>query len=31
VHNHPGGDPTPLRADIEMTKQTVEIARGLGS
>jgi DNA repair protein RadC len=30
VHNHPGGDPTPSRADIEMTKQMVEIARGLG-
>jgi DNA repair protein RadC len=30
LHNHPGGDPTPSRADIEMTKQIVEIARGLG-
>jgi DNA repair protein RadC len=30
VHNHPGGDPTPSRADIEMTKRIVEIARGLG-
>jgi len=30
VHNHPGGDPTPSRADIEMTRQIVEIARGLG-
>jgi DNA repair protein RadC len=30
VHNHPGGDPAPSRADIEMTKQIVEIARGLG-
>jgi DNA repair protein RadC len=30
VHNHPGGDPSPSRADIEMTKQIVEIARGLG-
>ena len=30
VHNHPGGDPTPSQADIEMTKQIVEIARGLG-
>ena len=29
VHNHPGGDPAPSRADIEMTKQIVEIARGL--
>jgi len=30
VHNHPGGDPTPSRADIEMTKQIVEVARNLG-
>jgi DNA repair protein RadC len=30
VHNHPGGDPTPSRADIEMTKRIIEVARGLG-
>jgi DNA repair protein RadC len=30
VHNHPGGDPTPSRADIEMTKRIIETARGLG-
>ena len=30
VHNHPSGDPTPSRADIEMTRQIVEIARALG-
>jgi DNA repair protein RadC len=30
AHNHPGGDPTLSRADIEMTRQIVEIARGLG-
>ena len=30
LHNHPSGDPTPPRADIDMTKQIVEIARGLG-
>jgi DNA repair protein RadC len=30
VHNHPGGDPTPSRADIDMTKQIVEIAQKLG-
>jgi DNA repair protein RadC len=30
VHNHPGGDPTPSRADIEMTKRIIEIAHGLG-
>jgi DNA repair protein RadC len=30
VHNHPSGDPTPSRADIEMTKLIADIARGLG-
>ncbi len=25
VHNHPSGDPTPSRADIDMTKQIAEI------
>jgi DNA repair protein RadC len=30
VHNHPSGDPTPSRADIEMTKQVVEVAKPLG-
>lgn len=30
VHNHPSGDPTPSKADIEMTKQTIEAARPLG-
>jgi len=30
VHNHPSGDPTPSRADIEMTRTLVEIARPLG-
>jgi DNA repair protein RadC len=30
VHNHPSGDPSPSRADIEMTKAIVEIARPLG-
>ncbi|MEX0590157.1 MAG: DNA repair protein RadC [Xanthobacteraceae bacterium] len=30
VHNHPSGDPTPSRADIQMTKQIVEVARPLG-
>jgi DNA repair protein RadC len=30
VHNHPSGDPTPSRADVEMTKQIVEAARPLG-
>ncbi len=26
VHNHPSGDPTPSRADIEMTKEIIEAA-----
>ena len=30
VHNHPSGDPTPSRADIEMTKTIIETARPLG-
>ena len=30
VHNHPFGDPTPSRADIEMTKQIVSPAKNLG-
>jgi len=30
VHNHPSGDPQPSRADIDMTRQVVEAARGLG-
>jgi DNA repair protein RadC len=30
VHNHPSGDPTPSRADIEMTRQIVEVAKPLG-
>jgi len=29
VHNHPSGDPTPSRADIEMTRQIVEAAKGV--
>jgi DNA repair protein RadC len=28
-HNHPGGDPTPSRADIEITHQVVEAAKAL--
>ncbi len=27
VHNHPSGDPTPSRADIEMTKQVVDAGK----
>jgi len=30
MHNHPSGDPTPSRADIEMTKLIVESAKPLG-
>lgn len=30
VHNHPSGDPTPSRADIEMTKTIIDIAQPLG-
>ena len=30
LHNHPSGDPTPSRADIEMTRAIAEVARPLG-
>ncbi|WP_072371765.1 DNA repair protein RadC [Hyphomicrobium sp. NDB2Meth4] len=30
VHNHPSGDPTPSRADIDMTKQIIQSAAPLG-
>ena len=30
VHNHPSGDPTPSRADIQMTQSIVEVAAPLG-
>jgi DNA repair protein RadC len=30
VHNHPSGDPTPSRADIQMTQSIQEIAKPLG-
>ena len=29
VHNHPSGDPTPSRPDIQMTRQIIEAARAL--
>ncbi len=29
VHNHPSGDPTPSRADIDMTKLLIDAARAL--
>jgi DNA repair protein RadC len=30
VHNHPSGDPTPSRADIDMTQTIVEVGKPLG-
>jgi DNA repair protein RadC len=30
VHNHPSGDPTPSRADIDMTRTVIDTARPLG-
>ena len=30
VHNHPSGDPTPSRADVEMTKEVQKAAAALG-
>ncbi len=30
VHNHPSGDPTPSRADIDMTRQIAQAAKPLG-
>lgn len=30
IHNHPSGDPTPSRADIEMTKTIVDVGKPLG-
>ena len=29
VCNHPSGDPTPSRADVDMTRQIMEAARAL--
>lgn len=29
-HNHPSGDPTPSRADIEMTREIIEAGKRLG-
>ena len=31
MQNHPSGDTTPSRADIEMTGQIVEVARARGN
>lgn len=30
MHNHPSGDPSPSQADIELTRQIVATAKGLG-
>lgn len=30
VHNHPSGDPTPSRADIQMTRTISDVAKPLG-
>ncbi|HTY68694.1 MAG TPA: JAB domain-containing protein, partial [Alphaproteobacteria bacterium] len=30
VHNHPSGDPSPSKADIEMTREIVRAAGALG-
>lgn len=30
VHNHPSGDPTPSKADVQITKAIVEAAKPLG-
>ena len=30
MHNHPAGDPTPSRADIDMTKAIIDVAKPLG-
>ncbi|MCH4892165.1 MULTISPECIES: RadC family protein [unclassified Sphingomonas] len=30
VHNHPSGDPTPSRADIDLTRRIADAARPLG-
>ena len=30
VHNHPSGDPTPSRADMQMTQAIIDVAKPLG-
>jgi DNA repair protein RadC len=30
VHNHPSGDPSPSTADVQMTRQVVDVAKPLG-
>jgi DNA repair protein RadC len=30
VHNHPSGDPSPSNADVQMTRQIIDVAKPLG-
>ena len=30
VHNHPSGDPSPSSADVQMTRQIMDVAKPLG-
>jgi len=30
VHNHPSGDPTPSRADVDMTRTIIDVLSPLG-
>ena len=30
VHNHPSGDPSPSRADMQMTREIIDVAKPLG-
>ena len=30
VHNHPSGDPSPSTADVQMTREIVQVAKPLG-
>lgn len=30
VHNHPSGDPSPSKADVEMTREVARAAAALG-
>ncbi len=30
IHNHPSGDPSPSRADIEITRQIAAAGKGRG-
>jgi DNA repair protein RadC len=30
AHNHPSGDPTPSRSDVQMTQQIIAVASPLG-